>query len=116
MRHRNATKTLGRRTSSRIAMLTSLAASIILHEKVKTTETKAKVVRSLVERSITDGKKSTLASRRNLMKRFASENPVNKILDVLGPRYMDRNGGYTRIIKMGTRKGDGAPVVQIELV
>ena len=97
-------------------MLTSLAASIILHEKVKTTETKAKVVRSLVERSITDGKVSTLASRRKLMKRFSSENPVNKILDILGPRYAERNGGYTRIIKMGTRKGDGAPVVQIELV
>ena len=116
MRHRNAVKTLGRRTSSRNAMLTSLAASIILHEKVKTTETKAKVVRSLVERSITDGKVSTLASRRKLMKRFSSENPVNKILDILGPRYAERNGGYTRIIKMGTRKGDGAPVVQIELV
>lgn len=97
-------------------MLTSLAASIILHEKVKTTETKAKVVRSLVERSITDGKISSLASRRKLLKRFSSENPVNKILDVLAPRYLDRNGGYTRIIKMGTRKGDGAPVVQIELV
>lgn len=116
MRHRNAVKTLGRRTSTRNAMLTSLAASIILHEKVKTTETKAKVVRSLVERSITDGKISSLASRRKLLKRFSSENPVNKILDVLAPRYLDRNGGYTRIIKMGTRKGDGAPVVQIELV
>lgn len=116
MRHRNAVKTLGRTTSARNAMLTSLAASIILHEKVKTTETKAKVVRSLVERSITDGKINSLASRRKLLKRFASENPVNKILDVLGPRYLDRQGGYTRIIKMGTRKGDGAPVVQIELV
>lgn len=97
-------------------MLSSLAASIILHEKVKTTETKAKVVRALVEKSITDGKVPTLASRRKLLKRFHSENPVNKILDVLGPRYLDRKGGFTRIIKMGTRKGDGAPVVQIELV
>lgn len=116
MRHRNAVKTLGRKTASRNAMLSSLAASIILHEKVKTTETKAKVVRSLVERSITDGKTPSLAARRKLLKLFASENPVNKILDVLGPRYATRNGGYTRIIKMGTRKGDGAPVVQIELV
>jgi len=116
MRHRNVVKTLGRKTAARNAMLSSLAASIILHEKVKTTETKAKVVRSLVERSITDGKKATLASRRTLLKRFASENPVNKVMDVLAPRYAERQGGYTRIIKMGTRKGDGAPVVQIELV
>ena len=116
MRHRNVVKTLGRKTASRHAMLRSLAASIILHEKVKTTITKAKVVRSLVERSITDGKVSTLASRRKLLKRFSSENPVNKILDVLGPRYLDRQGGYTRIVKIGPRKGDGAEIVQIELV
>jgi large subunit ribosomal protein L17 len=83
---------------------------------VKTTVTKAKVVRSLVERSITDGKTPTLASRRKLLKRFASEYPVNKIFDVLGPRYKDRRGGYTRIVKLGARKGDGSQMVQIELV
>lgn len=116
MRHRNVVKTLGRTTASRHAMLRSLASSIILHEKVKTTATKAKVARALVERSITDGKVSTLSSRRKLLKRFASEFPVNKILDVLGPRYIDRKGGYTRVVKLGTRKGDGSEMVQIELV
>lgn len=116
MRHRNVVKTLGRKAAPRNAMLKQLAASIILHEKVKTTETKAKVVRSLVERSITDGKTPSLSIRRKLLKRFSSEYPVNKILDVLSPRYLERNGGYTRITKIGARKGDGAPVVQIELV
>ena len=97
-------------------MLRNLAASIVLHEKVKTTEAKAKTVRSIVERAITTGKKPSLASRRKLLSLFYTEHPVNKILEVLGPRYMDRKGGYTRMVKLGSRKNDGADMVRIELV
>ena len=116
MRHRMVGRTLGRKKAPREAMLRNLAASIIIHEKVKTTEAKAKEVRTLVERAITTGKTPTLASRRKLLKQFYTEHPVNKLLEVLGPRYATRAGGYTRLVKIGTRKGDGAEIVQIELV
>jgi len=116
MRHRNTTKTLGRKKASREAMLRNLAQSVILYEKVKTTETKAKVVRSVVEKMITTAKAGDLNARRQLMKELSTEGAVNKALEVLGPRYKERAGGYTRIIKGGNRQGDGAPVVQLELV
>ncbi len=116
MRHRKKGTTLGRKKAPREAMLRNLAASVILYEKVQTTQAKAKAVRPLVEKAITSGKKPTLAARRNLMKFFYTENPVNKILEVLGPRYASRPGGYTRTTKIGHRKNDGADMVQIELV
>ncbi len=116
MRHRNTTKTLGRKKASREAMLRNLAQSVILYEKVKTTETKAKVVRSIVEKMITTAKAGDLTARRTLMKDLSTEGAVKKALEVLGPRYKERAGGYTRIIKIGTRQGDGAPIVQLELV
>ncbi len=116
MRHRKVGRTLGRKKAPREAMLRNLAASIIIHEKVKTTEAKAKEVRTLVERAITTSKTPTLFSRRKLLKIFYTEHPVNKLLEVLGPRYTTRPGGYTRMVKIGPRKGDGAEIVQIELV
>jgi len=116
MRHRKKGTILDRKKAPREALLRNLAASVILHEKVKTTEAKAKAVRPLVEKAITRGKKPTLAARRNLMKFFYTEHPVKKILEVLGPRYASRPGGYTRIVKIGHRKNDGADMVQIELV
>ncbi len=116
MRHRKSGKILDRNKASREALLRNLAASVVLYEKVKTTEAKAKAVRPLVERAITSGKTSDLATRRKLMKFFYTEHPVNKILEELGPRYKERPGGYTRIVKLGARKGDGAEIVQIELV
>jgi len=116
MRHRKKGKILDRKKAPREALLRNLAASIVLYEKVKTTEAKAKAVKPFVERMITKGKEDTLASRRQLMKFFYTEHPVKKILEVLGPRYKTRKGGYTRIIKMGPRKNDGAKMVQIELV
>ncbi|MBU0531784.1 50S ribosomal protein L17 [Patescibacteria group bacterium] len=116
MRHRNTTKTLGRKKAPREAMLKNLAQSVILYEKVKTTETKAKVVRSIVEKMITTAKAGDLTARRQLMKDLSTEGAVKKALEVLGPRYKERAGGYTRIVKIGTRQGDGAPVVQLELV
>jgi large subunit ribosomal protein L17 len=97
-------------------LLRNLAASVVLYEKVKTTEAKAKAVRPLVEKAITAGKTPTLASRRKLLSFFYTDHPVKKIFDVLGPRYATRPGGYTRITKLGHRKNDGAEMVQIELV
>ena len=116
MRHRKKGTILGREKAPREALLRNLAASVILYEKVQTTAAKAKAVRPLVERAITTGKASSLASRRNLMKFFYTENAVKKLLEVLGPRNAERKGGYTRIVKLGHRLNDAADMVQIELV
>lgn len=116
MRHRRTGKTLDRSSSARKALLRGLATSVVLYEHVNTTLAKAKAVRPLVERLITKGKKKTLVSRRQLMQVLLSESAVNKVLEELGPRYQERPGGYTRIVKLGTRKGDGAEVAQIQLV
>ncbi|MCH8049441.1 50S ribosomal protein L17 [Patescibacteria group bacterium] len=116
MRHRNTTKTLKRKRSARKALLRDLATSIIVYEKIKTTEGKAKAVRPVVERLITRAKKGDLAARRRLLRFFTTEQPVNKLIEVIGPRYKTRPGGYTRMTKLGYRQGDGASVVKIELV
>ena len=97
-------------------MFRNLATSIILYEKVKTTRAKAKAVRSLVERMITISKTGTVTARRNIAKLLYGDNTVKKLVEELGPRYKDRNGGYTRITALGQRQGDGAEMVQIELV
>lgn len=116
MRHRKKTVKLGRPSAQTNGLLRNLAASIVLYEKVNTTQTKAKAVRSVVERAITTGKKPTLVARRKLLSVFYTEHPVNKILEVLGPRYATRPGGYTRIVKLKNRQADGADMVRIELV
>jgi len=116
MRHRKKTKILDRKKEPREAMLRNLATSVILFEKVVTTKAKAKAVQPQVEKMITLGKKGTLSARRQALKFFYIENPVKKIFDDLAPRYKERAGGYTRITKIGIRKGDGAEMVQIELV
>ena len=97
-------------------MLRNLAASVLIYEKVRTTETKAKAVRTLVERSITIAKKGDLTSRRRLISSLPQPNAVKKAMEVLGKRYKDRAGGYTKLVRLGNRTGDGAKVVQIELV
>jgi large subunit ribosomal protein L17 len=97
-------------------MLRNLASSILLYEKVKTTEAKAKYVRPFVERLITMAKNNNLTTRRRLLKVLLQKNAVKKALEVLGQRYQERAGGYTRIIKLGARQGDGAEMAQIELV
>lgn len=97
-------------------MLKNLAASLVLYEKVRTTEAKARLVRPYVERLITTAKQPTLAHRRQLLAKLPGEGPVKKLLEVLGPRYQDRRGGYTRTVKLGTRVGDQARVVQIEFI
>lgn len=116
MRHQKRKVTLDRKKGPRAALLKNLAASVILYEKVKTTEAKAKAVRPLVEKMITLGKRGTLAARRQLLSFFPTENPVRKIMDELSVRYSSRKSGYTRAIKLGSRRGDGANIVIIELV
>ncbi|HNX10918.1 MAG TPA: 50S ribosomal protein L17 [bacterium] len=116
MRHANKGKILDRDKASRELMLRNLASSVILYEKVKTTEAKAKVVRPIVERLITIAKTGNLNSRRRLIQVLLQKNAVKKSMEVLGARYQDRQGGYTRIVKLGFRQGDGANMVQIELV
>ncbi len=116
MRHRNTGKILDRKKAPREMMLRNLAASVLLYEKVKTTEAKAKTVRSLVERLITTAKAGDLTARRALISTLPQPLAVKKAMEVLGGRYKERPGGYTRLIKLGTRAGDGAAMVQIELV
>jgi large subunit ribosomal protein L17 len=116
MRHRNKNKILDRKKGPREAMLRNLASSILLYEKVKTTRAKAAAVRPLVEKMITAAKVGDLSARRGLIKVLLQKNAVKKAMDVLGTRYQKRPGGYTRTVKLGPRAGDGAEMVQIELV
>ena len=116
MRHRSKKNTLDRKKAPREMMLRNLAASILIYEKVKTTEAKAKAVRSLVEKIITISKTDNLTNRRRLIALLPQKNAVKKAMEVIGKRYKDRNGGYTRMVKLGARQGDGAEIVQIELV
>ncbi len=107
---------MGRKAEHRNMMLRNLASSIVIYEKVKTTEAKAKAVKPVVERAITVAKKGDLHARRRLISLLPEENASKKLMEVLGERYQDRPGGYTRIVKLGYRQGDGAKMVQIELV
>ena len=116
MRHRNTTKTLGRQPTARKALMRDLATSLVTYDAIKTTQAKAKALRPIVEKLITTAKKGDLASRRRLLAYFSTEQPVHKLMDVIGPKYKDRQGGSTRIVKLGFRQGDGAPVAKIELV
>lgn len=116
MRHRKKGKILDRKKESRKALLRSLATNLILHEKIKTTEAKAKAVKPIVEKLITKGKTGDLHARRELIKYLYLENAVKKVLEDLSPRYKERKGGYTRIVKLGARQGDAAKMVQIEFV
>ena len=116
MRHRNKTTKLGRKKQPREMMLRNLASSILIYEKVKTTEAKAKAVRKLVEKLITTAKAGDLNARRKLIETLPQKMAIKKSMEVLGERYKNRKGGYTRIIKIGPREGDGAKIVQIELV
>lgn len=116
MRHQKNKVTLDRKTAARRSLLTNLAESLILYEKIKTSKAKAKAVRSFVERLITRSKIQTLAARRELMKTLYTANAVKKLMENVGPRYKERHGGYTRIVMLKNRKGDGAEEVLIELV
>ena len=116
MRHKHGLRKLNRTSSHRLAMLRNMSNSLIEHEVIKTTLPKAKELRKVVEPLITLGKAPTLANRRLAFDRTRDRAIVSKLFDELGPRYQARPGGYTRILKMGFRVGDNAPMAFVELV
>jgi len=116
MRHRKQGRKLNRTASHRKAMFANMAASLIEHEQIVTTLPKAKELRAVVDKIITLGKRGDLHARRQAISRIRDVEQVKKLFDVLGPRYKDRNGGYTRVLKAGFRFGDNAPMAVIELV
>jgi large subunit ribosomal protein L17 len=116
MRHRNGLRKLNRTSEHRQAMLRNMANSLIEHEAIKTTVPKAKELRRVVEPLITLAKEPTVANRRLAFARLRNRDNVVKLFDVLGPRFAKRPGGYTRILKMGFRVGDNAPMAYMELV
>lgn len=115
MRKLKKGRKLSRKRNQRKALLKSLTGNLLLREKIKTTEAKAKEFSRFAEKCITRAKKGDLASRRILAKYF-SKKIVKKLIEEIGPRYKERRGGYTRIIKLGPRKSDGARMAVIELV
>ena len=116
MRHRNGLRKLNRTSSHRLAMLRNMCNSLITHEAIKTTLPKAKELRMAVEPLITLAKEATLAHKRLAFDRTRDRDVVAKLFGELGPRYKARPGGYTRILKMGFRVGDNAPMAFVELV
>jgi large subunit ribosomal protein L17 len=116
MRHRKGGYKLQRDSGARKALLRGLATSVILHDRVVTTVTKAKAVRPLVEKMITLAKRDSLHSRRQAAASLESPGAVKKLFDTLGPRFSERSGGYTRIIRLGFRPGDGAEQALIEVL
>ena len=116
MRHRKAGRHLGRTPAHRRALFRNQVTDLLRHERIVTTEAKAKEVRGLAEGMITLGKKGALSHRRQALAFVYDETVVRKLFDELGPRYEERNGGYTRLTKLGPRKGDNAPMAQLELV
>jgi large subunit ribosomal protein L17 len=116
MRHGHGLRKLNRTSSHRLAMLQNMMNSLIEHEVIKTTVPKAKELRRVIEPMITLAKESTLANRRLAFDRLRSRDSVSKLFDNLGPRFKARPGGYTRILKMGFRVGDNAPMALVELV
>ena len=116
MRHRVSGRKLNRTSQHRKAMFSNMAAALIKHEQIKTTLPKAKELRSVVDKLITLGKKGRLHDRRRAFAFLRDDAMTAKLFETLGPRYKDRNGGYTRVLKAGHRFGDAAPMAIIELV
>lgn len=116
MRHNNKNKILDRKKAPRELMFRSLVTELLLHGKIKTTLAKAKAIKPITEKIITRGKKDNLANLRIILKYILQEKVAHSVVKEISPRYMERPGGYTRIIKLGSRQGDGAEMAQIELV
>lgn len=116
MRHRKAGRKLGRTSSHRKAMMRNLVTSLLKHEKITTTDAKAKELRSVADKMITLGKKGTLHARRQALSFIRDRDTTEKVFAVLSARYRDRGGGYTRIMKKGPRPGDNAFLSVIELM
>jgi len=116
MRHRNAGRKLGVKSQHRNAMFANMAAALIKHEQIKTTLPKAKELRPVVEKLVTLSRRNNLHARRLAQAQIRDEAQVKKLFEVIGPRYADRPGGYTRVLKAGFRYGDNAPMAFIEFV
>ena len=116
MRHNNSQRKLNRTASHRKAMFSNMANALIKHEQIITTLPKAKELRPVVEKLVTLSRNNSLHSRRQAISKLQDLSMVSKLFDILGPRYADRAGGYTRIIKAGFRYGDSAPMAVIEFV
>ncbi|MEK7572399.1 MAG: 50S ribosomal protein L17 [Patescibacteria group bacterium] len=117
MRHHNSKRKFGRRKNQRNALINSLALNLIIREKIKTTEPKAKELRPFIEKIITSAKRNNLESKKLIVSKLSNrKKEVKKLFDVIAPKYKDKKGGYTRIIKMGVRKSDGAKMAIIEFV
>ena len=116
MRHRVGGRKLQRTSSHRAALFRNMAAALIKHEQITTTLPKAKELRPIVEKMITLGKRGDLHARRQAISQVRDETVIRKLFATLAPRYADRNGGYTRVLKAGFRRGDNAPMAVIEFV
>ncbi|MBD3311194.1 MAG: 50S ribosomal protein L17 [Candidatus Magasanikbacteria bacterium] len=116
MRHNKKKHTLGREKAHREAMMRNLSDSLLVHGSVVTTLAKAKALRTVVEPLITKAKKGDINARRLIIKKLYTDEAVNKIMNDIAPKYKDRKGGYTRIIKLGRRSNDKAEMAKIELV
>ncbi|MFN2470132.1 MAG: 50S ribosomal protein L17 [Gaiellaceae bacterium] len=116
MRHRRSGRKLGRDASHRKALYANLAGALIEHGRIRTTEAKAKEVRPIAEQMITLGRRGDLAARRRALAYLRSQEIVHKLFADVGPRFAGRPGGYSRIVKLGPRPGDSAPMVYLELV
>ena len=117
MAHRIDGRKLGRKMGPRLSLFRNLTVAVIRHERVKTTEAKAKEIQGRVERAITIAKRGDLAARRTIVSEFPNEPLViKKLFDEIAPKYAERSSGFTRIVRIGQRQGDAAEIVQIELV
>lgn len=116
MRHRVKGKKLSRTSSQRKALFKGLINALVIHGEIKTTESKAKAVRGLLDKLITKGKKGTLHSRRLIAAFLQNKMAVNRIVDELGPLFAKRTGGFSRMVRLGARRGDNATMVKLELV
>ena len=116
MRHKKSGRKLGRKVAHRKALMSNLAMALIFKKKIKTTDPKAKELRGFIEPLITRAKKGDLHSRRQVLKRLPHKPTVRELFDVIAPKFSDRNGGYTRIVRTVSRGGDNAQMAIIELV
>ena len=116
MRHARAGKKLGRDSAHRKALYSNLAGALIEHGRIRTTEAKAKAVKPFAEKMITLGKRGDLAARRHALAELRSQDVVHRLFADVAPRFAERPGGYTRIVKLGPRQGDAAAMVYLELV
>lgn len=116
MRHKIAGRKLGRTVGHRLALYRNLVADLFRHGKIVTTEAKAKEIQGLAEKMITLGKDNSLSSRRRALTYITDKDLVDKVFTEIAPKYAERPGGYTRLLKLGPRPGDGAPTAKLELV